>query len=176
MTFWAEPPRLVVPAARWKLSLFLAVLVAGLIGLVAVMITGRDIAGREVDPTQFAILGVCALGMGAASVFMARWIVRPPDLILDSEGFLISGVGGLVPWRDVDHFHVIGAGAWWWPRLLKVGWSGLANPTYRLFRRRETEAGRAEHVLGNVWTRNPAELVALLEEWRLRYNDSIAAS
>lgn len=151
-------------------------IVWGLILFAAAMALGLWVTGMSDDSVFAAWSWVGVLALGAAVVVSLLNLRRPPQLILTSEGFTVTGPFGVgpIPWRDVERFSIYREPA---------GADDAGGPPYASWTLKPTSPHRGGvasrlHRAGDMPIDGalPArigpplqELVDLMESWRTRY-------
>lgn len=166
--------RLVLTTSRsvvtWSLALFVA---TAALGLWFIKQSGDAIE------TLWSWVGVICLAAAAGASVLA--LVRPPKLILTTEGFHLTGPlsPGLIPWSEVEGFSLYSEAASRDADGQSVG--GVApHAVWRLKEGSSFSGGLASRLnrAGDVpidgsFPRNiglaPEPLSTLLEQWRIRY-------
>lgn len=166
--------RLVLTTSRGVILLSLVVFLAtAALGLWFVSQSG------DVIETLWSWVGlICLAAAAGASVFA---LVKPPKLILTTEGFQLTGPfsPGLIPWREVEAFDLYSEPASRDAEGQKIG----GVPLHAVWRLKDGSAfsgGLASRLnrsgslpIDGSFPRNiglaPEPLSTLLEQWRVRY-------
>ena len=118
--------------------------------------------------------GLFAIVFLAVPLMRLLWLlIRPYNLLLDGEGFTLSGGTYLKPqktaWRDVERFFIRGSGI---PGPQFIAWGCVADrsPKRWAFMSQfvAPEGERADGALPNLWTLSAPELEQRLNAYRAR--------
>lgn len=152
---------LVISASRGKTLLLLSASLFFVLSCAFVIHVSKD--------GDTAGLWWCMAFFGLGVLVFAWQLVRPQILVLNEQGFSLGGglvrSPKLVPWKDIEGFHVV-------HRRCRIGdmigYNFAPGVKKSSVMRSVTKSLGAEAALPQGWTLSPEEMVVLLNEYRRR--------
>ncbi len=171
-----RPERYVTSARKVSfMVLFGCALIAGFYyGTRSHLIVRYMIETRGSGDWLVTTIGLIGVVFFCAPLLRLLWLlIRPYNLLLDGEGFTLSGGTSLKPqktaWRDVERFFIRGSGVLG-PQFVAWGCVADRSPKRWAFMSQfvAPEGERADGALPNLWTLSAPELEQRLNAYRAR--------